>query len=172
PADPRDLIGRRHREVDEYPAQRSNGRLRGDLLPDLQHFGQAARDERVHAQAEPRRERRLRSVLLARVRALDETGPPGVRLPRVQNARDVRVAAIVQTYPLTTEPVVAQPAAARPSGQLGQRALAFPRALPRRAQRERRAQPPHAALARLTIDAEHLGRDAVALVDRGHAACG
>jgi uncharacterized circularly permuted ATP-grasp superfamily protein len=72
----------------------------------------------------------------------------------VQDTRDVGVTAVVQANALDAQPVVAEAVATRPRAEIGQRTLGVARALPRRAQRERRAQPPVPALVCLAIDRE------------------
>ena len=48
PTDACELRGRGRVEVHEHPAQLADGMAGGDVLPHVEHFGQAARDERVH----------------------------------------------------------------------------------------------------------------------------
>ena len=88
-----------------------------------------------------RGERGLRAVGRGIVRGLDEAGPARVRLPVVQDARDLDVAAPVQADAPHAEPVIAEPGAARPRRQLRDRPLALGGALPRRAHRQREPEP-------------------------------
>ena len=105
------------------------------------------------------------------VGALHEPGPARVGLGRVQDARDLGVAAVVQADAAHAQPVVAEPAPAGPGRQRRDGVVGVGR-LPGRAHGERAAQRQLAARVALAVGAEHLGGHAVSLVDRGDAAGG
>ena len=142
------------------------------LLPDVEDFRQAPRDQRVDAEPVARGESCLLVVGVGRVGALDEPRPCGVRLSLVQDASDLGIPAPVQTDSGDLQPIVPGSPTAGPGGDLGDRALRLFRRIPRGAERQRAAEGQRAALVGLPIDSEHFGGDAVPLVDGGDATGG
>ena len=80
PTDPRERLGARRVEVDQDPAQVGDRVAPGDVFPDVEHLGQAARDQRVHAQAVARGQLDLLPIGGRVVGALHESRPARVRL--------------------------------------------------------------------------------------------
>ena len=169
PADARELLGRCRVQMDEDPAQVADGMAPGHRLPRVEHFGQAARHQRVDAEPVARGQLGLLEIRGGAVGALHEAGPAGVGLGLVQDAGDAGVAAVVQADAAHAEAIVAEPAPAGPRGQLRDRAAGL-RRVPRRADRQRAAEPQLPPRVALPVGGQHLGRDPVALVDRGDPA--
>ena len=113
----------------EHPARVTDRMLNVDGLPGVQHLRQAARHQRVDADAQASGQRRLPGVALWGVGALHEAGPAG-RLSLVEDPGNVGITTVVQADAGHAEPVIAQPSSAGPRRQVAQRGRRLGRSLP------------------------------------------